>query len=91
MYQMLMKKGPWCTHKIQFHLFKPGLRWLEDKFKKKQQIKLDERNRIQSAIDRAIRNKPVTWEAFMAALRLEKIELLPYINQEGYSYGTQCC
>lgn len=88
-YQMLDDRGLPIGVRIKassIH-FKPGLKFLDKLFEKNKEPDPAALRRIQTAIDRILRNQPANWEKFVQLLRQEKIEPVPYANKDGYFYG----
>src|ERR1700719_2091482 len=89
MYQMMDEKGKGVGIPIKASsiYFKPGLRWLEEKFRTSQGITPAELHRIRQAIDASVRQTQGSWSGFTALLRAEQIAAIPYINAQQILYG----
>ena len=86
---MLNKKGEGVGVPIKASsiYFKPGLKWLKNKFRANQQMDPAALQRIRLAVDSFIAKNPAGWTAFTEALRREQIAAVPYINSEKFLYG----
>lgn len=89
MYQMLNEKGEGIgiPLKASSIYFKPGLKWLQNKFRGNRQIDPTVLQRIRLAVDGVLAKQPTSWTAFTQALRREQIEPVPYINPQKFLYG----
>jgi hypothetical protein len=88
-YQMLDDKGQpiGIPIKASSIYFKPGLQFLEKKFKINDKLPPEAIDRIRHIIDNSLRSKPKSWEEFVLALRHEQLVVVPYINDKGFCYG----
>jgi hypothetical protein len=67
---------------------KPGLKFLEDKFRVNDELRKPFKQRVKNAIDFAFAGRPVkSMDAFIIALRKEQIELVLRQNDKGIIYG----
>lgn len=67
---------------------KPGLKFLEEKFKANEELRKPFKQRVKNAVDLAFTGRPVqSMDAFIAALRKEQVELVLRQNDKGIIYG----
>ncbi|QEC69369.1 relaxase [Panacibacter ginsenosidivorans] len=67
---------------------KPGLKFLEEKFKQNEELRKPFKQRIKNAVDFAFAGRPVgTMNEFIAALKKERIEVVLRENDKGVIYG----
>lgn len=67
---------------------KPGLKFLEEKFRVNEELRKPFKQRVKNAIDFAFAGRPVqSMDAFIVALRKEQIELVARQNEKGIIYG----
>jgi hypothetical protein len=88
-YQMLNKKGEGIGIPIKASsiYFKPGLQWLQKKYRANKQIDPAALQRVRLAVDSLLAKQPNNWAAFTDALRREQIAATPYFNEQKFLYG----
>jgi len=89
LYQMLDEKGQGIGVPIKASsiYFKPGLKWLKVKFEDNRLIDPARINRVRSALDSVLQQRPRSWASFTDALGREQIAAVPYINRKKFLYG----
>jgi hypothetical protein len=64
--------------------FKPGLKWLNTKFKANAEIDPAAIWHVRSVVDAAVRRKPGNWPAFVDALRVDRMAVSPCFGAEKF-------
>jgi hypothetical protein len=89
LYQMLDEKeqGIGVPIKASSIYFKPTLKWLKVKFEANRLIDPARINRVRSALDTVLQQRPKGWSSFTDAMGRAQIAVVPYINRKKFLYG----
>jgi hypothetical protein len=85
LYKMLNAEGKYVGVPIKSSAiyFKPGLKWLEQKFQANQQIDPAMTGRMRSVIAAAVTQHPANWKNFTEFLRRKQVAAVPHLDKQG--------